>query len=296
MLRKYLLLGFAASAISLLAVPAASFGLPPHEMMRLGFAPYPLVYKLLTTRTILKVGTDVNIAEGETFTGNVISVLGTVNVRGKVDGNVISIAGEIKLGSGGEITKDLAVFLNKIDAKSGSKTGRSTFEVNPPGLDVLKKAVKFWADNLILNLIIMLVLIAALVWLFIGYVVPRLNITGMVRMITRNAPVAFLYGLLGIIAFKLASLILFVTIVGSGAAIVLCVVAKILGILGFIAVIVYAGSVVNAALKASLSSVAQFILGLVLLVLVGLVPVLGWLVLLALGVVGFGALLRQILA
>ena len=258
------------------------------------FGPFK-VRNFLNRNNMVIIHSTVNIDQNETTPGNIIAILSDVNVNGKVNGNLISIFGSVKIGPKAEITKNFFSIMNTIEKQPGAMIDINNIEINLPGKAFLVRIAKFWLNFLVLNIIIGIIVLAILIWLYIQFIIPKININGMVKLFTANAPLMFLYGILGIIVLRIISLVLLVTIVGSGAAILFALAVNLLFLIGFISVITYIGSIINTLLKTKLSSAAQFILGIIGLFILAFVPILGFCIIVILSIMGFGAILTQFL-
>ena len=249
----------------------------------------------ISSAAIVRFGSDIRVPEGTTIKGDVVCFLGNIQLDGKVDGNLVSMFGKLSTGKNAAVSGDLVLFMSDQTPAAGLRAAKSQVEFNLPGQKLILKIVSFWFKSLPVNIIIGLISLILLVWFFIRFVLKAIELPAMTRNLSNNAGKAFLYGLLGIIAIKITSLVLALTIILSGTAFVRFCGFLALWRVGYIPVAVWLGEKVSVLFKTKFSGAGHFLAGVLCLAILMFIPALGALTAIVLGVIGFGLLLTQVL-
>jgi hypothetical protein len=243
----------------------------------------------------VRFGSDIRIPEGTTVKGDVVCFLGDIQLDGTVDGDVVSMFGRFTSGRNASVNGDLVLFMSDQASAKELRPAGALVEFNLPGKKLIMKVVGFWFKSLPVNIIIGLVGLILLVWLFVRFVIRAIDLPAMTRNLSANAGLAFLYGLLAIIALKITEAALALTIILSGVAFAIFCGFVVLWLVGYIPVALWLGEKVSVLFRTKFSGAAHFLAGILSLALISFIPVLGGLTVLVLGVIGFGLLLAQVL-
>jgi hypothetical protein len=223
------------------------------------------------------IGGDVTIGNGARVTRTAIAVGGDVILENnaRVDGDAYSIGGSIVRGNGATIAGSSRAFSEqgRWDIAGSRQRGRNGF-------------LEFYLSNLASHLLIVLLSGIVGVWLLQW----RPRFLRDLADTARQYPVqCLLSGLGGIVAVMLLAIVLVITIIGIFLLPVVGFTYLAVVMVGTLGVALWIGE--KARTETETPIVRQFLTGLLVLFLIGLVPWLGGLILTALNVIGLGAVL-----
>lgn len=222
------------------------------------------------------IGGDVTIQQGARVTQTAIAIDGDVILEkdARVDGDVYAVGGEVITFPGATIGGASGTVLeNGRWGMHGRRRGTSSFGVRY----LLNSA--FHLLNVLIGTIIGVLI---LLW--------RPNFLLHLAATVNQYPLqSGLWGLGGLLAVILLVILLAVSLIGIPLLPLVGLVVAVTVILGTLGVTLWVGQ--RASASAQRSPMQQFLIGVLILTLIGLIPVLGGLVLSVVNIFGFGALL-----
>ncbi|HET9333537.1 MAG TPA: hypothetical protein VFQ21_08140 [Gemmatimonadota bacterium] len=268
----------------------------------------------------VRVGASVHVREDEVVRGDVVAVLGSVDVDGTVTGDVVAVGGSVELGPNAVVEGEVVVVGGTLERAPGARVEGSVEEVAWGGPNIHMRGPEFQTPFLegiggLMMTIIWVVVLGALAALM--YLLARRPVERMAYRVAKSPWKAALVGLVGQILFFpvliLTVILLAVSIIGIPLLLVVpfAVLALMIGTLvGFtavarnlgagaesrfgwqhdnpyIAVLVGVGIIMLVSFFASALGVAGGPLGVFALIL----GILGFVIQYAAWTVGFGALL-----
>lgn len=238
---------------------------------------------------MVRVMGDVNVAEGQTV-GDAVAVLGDCVISGEVTGDAVAVMGSVRVRHGGRVHGDAVAVGGSVERLSGATIGGAVTSVGLPG--AFRSFPHFPFGGL-------------MTWVFVG--VLETLLTGLLAVITAalfpdrirvieqaaigRPGVSAAYAVLGGAASLVFACLLLISCIGIPLIVVeglLLLVVRIAGQSGVRAAI--GSRVAEAAGRPGLSTLVSVIVGTLVLLVVGLVP-LGGLIIFIVDVVGFGAAL-----
>jgi hypothetical protein len=191
-------------------------------------------------KDLVKFGEDIEVAEGDTISGDVVAIGGTVTVNGMVTGDCVSIGGSINIGPkgviegdgvsvGGCINREPGSVLEGDEVCTGGRIPTWLFRGGWPmhGLTGLKFAGLAFAVGKTL-------VVLFLVWLIVLISRDRVKVTSDKARSSMLA--SFGVGLLTIILTPIAMVLLCITLIGIPVAILLPFALIVAGLFGYTAV------------------------------------------------------------
>lgn len=244
---------------------------------------------------VLKIGDDVTI-EAHQKANNVVVVGGQITINGLVENNVVTVGGSVVLTSkalvrgnvvciGGVVARGSGaqVFGNikEINSSNISTFISSFFRGEPDGWSALFKIISLYLQGLIF---IMAMLMA--------FILPR-PLTAIKQSIQKSKIKSFFWGLLATLMITPFFILLVISVAGI-YLIPLAFTALLMAfILGYIAAGALLGDIILTKIvhvyKKSL--IVETILGLILLLVIGWMPYIGWLIKVFVVTIGFGGVL-----
>ncbi len=205
---------------------------------------------------IMRVGSDVTIGEGEVVAGDVLAVGGNLTIEGHVQGNAVSMGGDVFLRSGARVDGDVVCMGGELHEDTGASVGgKRVVGLGGKGLGErrARRTVEFDGGDARRHTKDLSGSIAwLLVWLLIGWTVVKLTpgrTAAAIETFRRAPGTSFLVGWLALvltvpalIAVVLLFALLCITIIGIPLAL-----ALLFGYFLFLAVFVVWGGVVGAA-------------------------------------------------
>lgn len=251
----------------------------------------PLATANGTTGSIVRITGDIVVAADEVVHGDIVAVMGDVEVYGTVYGNVVTVMGNTKVGANGRILGDTVAVLGNLDVHKDSNISGSTVNfIGPDWGDIHilgeimhsigRNASRFNLASRVLKLISTVLLATLIVALFPG-ATERIK-----KSIQANPWKMALMGLLAWVVIVPLIVITALTIIGIPLALLMGAVVWGAGRLGEAALVLLIG---RALLKETESEPAVAALGALLLGVAAMVPLVGTLVGLAVSLIAIGA-------
>jgi len=180
---------------------------------------------------LVKFGKDITVDEGEKVAGDVVAIGGSVRINGLVEGNAVSIGGNVLVSSTGIIEKDAVSVGGDVTSEPGAIIKGETV-----GLGFLpEKLIGFHTGpHFLVGVGFIFSLFKILFLFFLGIlvlaVVPK-NVQKVKDKITKNPWQSALIGFLGEILILPVFILLLITIIGIPVAIIILPLAILLGFL-----------------------------------------------------------------
>ncbi len=167
---------------------------------------------------IVKFGKDINVAEGEKVSGDLVAIGGDVHVRGTVEGDVVSIGGNIYVASTGIIEKDATSVGGDVIKEPGAVIKGQTQGLGfLPGRFIGFHPVAFWSRGIGFLFTVLIILFLFFLSIISLALVPK-NIQKIKDEVSRNPWKSALIGFLGQILILPAFILLLITIIGIPVA------------------------------------------------------------------------------
>jgi len=240
--------------------------------------------------------------------GDVVVILGTARLgsAANIDGSLIVIAGDTTIAQGASVRNDLVVIGGGLDTPAGFTPGSEYFVIGAPWLGDGMRAVLPWITR---GLLLGRPIVPDLGWIW-GVVFVFLIVALAVNVLL-HGPVgkiadtlagrplgAFVAGLLVLLLTAPVALLLTATVIGLAIVPFLFCAVVVAWIVGRVAVARWIGRRVTRQdeMETPLEGIRSFMIGFVLLVLLYMVPVIGFVVWAIVGVFGLGAATLAIMA
>lgn len=244
---------------------------------------------------LLAFGCNVDVQQGATVYGSIADFGGNVKIAGTVNGSIATFGGNVMLTETAVVNGQVASMGGNYSAAPGAvvRGNANTGSIVPPipptpptPVSPFSRAFNFGFD--ILGGIVTALAFAALGALVVIFA-P--NATRRVSDAVQKQPLNTAgVGCLTLIVLPILGILLVITIIGIPIALLLGLVTWAAWIFGGIAIGLLAGEKILGAFRVSnILPVLAVILGVVLLMLVGQIPVFGWLVSCIVGLLGLGA-------
>jgi hypothetical protein len=249
---------------------------------------------------------DIRVEKGEVLHDDVLCVGGHATVEGKVEGTVVVIGGELDFSGEAE---EVVTILSKADFQSGTavhgdmvhilgemtKAPDATFEGEKVDVgSALPPRIQRLISGGLIGLFVLLrligLIVSGIVVMLIALLIPE-RIERMSGELDTRWPASIGFGLLSCVVVVIVCVGLAVTIIGIPFAILVGLLAKLLGLAGITAMLMLLGKKLGTEiglLEEHSSLLASVMLGFAVLALIRFVPILGELVWTVLGIVGLG--------
>jgi hypothetical protein len=244
---------------------------------------------------IIKIGSHATVEENQTV-NNIKTINGQITVSGLVENNVIAIGGPVVL-TGKSVVRGNVFCIGGIIARgSGSQVFGKITEINSAG--ITKSLRSFFRGDTddwsaILNILFLFFQIIIVIFaILLALILPR-QLTRIKQTIQTNKLRSFFYGLLASLMITPLLIVLVISIIGIYLIPALCIAIAIIFLLGYIAVAALLGDFTLSKIwdSKNKSLVGQTILGLILLMILGLIPYVGWLIKSIIVTIGWGGML-----
>jgi len=239
------------------------------------------------------VGGDVLMAGGSLtldgpVKGSVRIMAGTVTINSKVSGNVnVQTSQVLEFGSGAEVSGTVYhKGPEKAVVDSGAKVGNIQYTQWQPGT----------AKNFFVAAFTAAFLLKILAWMLVAWVLIRLRKSEVMELadsVQRRPWQSLGWGLVYFAAFPVAAILLFITLVGYYAAFVVAIVYVLLLLLAKILAAITIGFVIVRMLSKPMDQPPLWqpvIIGTVVWSVLGLIPFVGWIIILVVFLQSLGAL------
>jgi len=249
---------------------------------------------------------DVRVEKGETFHDDVVCIGAHATIEGKVEGDVVVIGG--KLDFSGE-AQEVVTILSKADFASGTAVHGDMVHIL--GEMITASDAKFEGEKVDVGSAlpprIQRILSRGLIGLFLLFRLIGLIVSGIVVMLIAlliperiermsgeldtRWPASIGFGLLACVVVIIVCIGLAITIIGIPFAILVGMLAKVLGLVGITAMLLLVGKKLGTEiglLEEHSSLLACVMLGFAVLALIRFIPLFGELVWTCLGILGLG--------
>lgn len=242
---------------------------------------------------LVKVGEDIVVEAGEAVR-NVIAVRGDVIIKGHVTESAIAVLGDVHVLPGGVIDGDAVSVMGSVNKESGATiSGKETSVGINGAVDSGKdipKHIKKVGSRAVFPFIGFL-LLSLFVAILLTVLFPQ-RITMVSNIIQEKPGLSALYGIAGGLLIIPIALLLFITCIGIPIIVIEILLVALIWIAGKVTVDLVIGKRISIALNRPITSlVVAVILGEIVLHIISLVPVLGAVLVFAITVVGFGAVI-----
>lgn len=246
--------------------------------------------------TVLAFGCNITLEQGATVRGDFVDFGSNSSIAGTVDGKIITFGGNISLESTGVVHGSISSVGGNVTSAAGAvvqggvnqNTGQAPQPITPPvfAVNPFTRSFNFGID--ILGVIVTALAFAALGALVVIFA-P--NATRRVSDAVQAKPFNTAgVGCLTLILLPILGLLLLITLIGIPVAFLLAIVAGIAWIFGGIGIGLLAGEKILKAFRArDILPVLAVVIGILILMIVGQIPIVGWLVSCVVGLLGLGA-------
>ncbi len=255
---------------------------------------------------LVVIGGQVSVEQGASVNGDVVVIGGSLNMDGKSTGNAVVIGGVVQMGDKSSVAGDLVTIGGTLQRAAGSQVGgnvvtnlpppRLTVPVTPqaeipPAIPSPNMHFDFGPLGTAASIFIQAIGLAALAMLLTLFLHPQLD--RVAQAVTRQPIVSGSVGLLTVLLAPITILILVVTVLLIPVALAAVVLVVLGWLFGVVALGMEVGDrftrAVHRTWEPILSAgVGTFLLGIAVGV-VNLVPCVGWLAPVLVGLVGLGA-------
>jgi hypothetical protein len=245
------------------------------------------------SRDLVRFGSDLMIEEGMEVR-NAVVIAGDVVVDGRVDQDVVAIGGSVILTDKASVGRNVVAVSGSIERGTGAEVGGNMTEVNIPGLYSLVNAFSggnwtgpfiFFAVWPIISFIGFLALALLIAVIFPGSLAA---VSGSIEINPIKSAVAGFVGMLLIIPL---GVLLAVSIIGLVLIPVEIILVSTAFLFGYVAAAAAIGRKLYAAMKRPRTlPFWETLFGMVFLGVIGLIPVLGWLINSLAAIFGFGGI------
>ncbi|MBV9080797.1 MAG: hypothetical protein JO102_06730 [Elusimicrobia bacterium] len=241
----------------------------------------------------IRLANDVVVAKGEQLE-TALAVFGSVTVDGDVTGNAVALFGNVNIGSSGSVGANAVAVGGAVFRSQGSRLDGRAIGVSGPGR-ILSRLLMLglpMAAVVVAGVGVLLVIASSLGFVALVVVILLLfeDRVRAARQALQFHPVRSLaFGFVGFLALMPLTILLTVSIVGIPLALAVAVVAAAAVCLGAVAVCEWLGAELSTKTGRPLQPLWSGLLGLVVLVLIGFVPLLGRVIHAAAVVAGLGA-------
>ncbi len=239
--------------------------------------------------SLLVFGCNVTIEQGATVRGDLADFGSNINIAGTIGGDIVTFGGNVMLGDTAIVNGEIWVMGGNVRRAPGAtvrgdiNTNRGNFPIHP----FTGSFTRNWGFDLLGGIVTALAFAAlgALVVIFAPNATRRVSDAAQTKPLNAAG-----VGCLTVLVLPILCILLFITIIGIPVTIILGVVSAAAWIFGSIGIGLLAGEKILQALKArDILPVVAVILGVVLLMFIGQVPIIGWLISFIVGLIGLGA-------
>ncbi|MBI4670233.1 MAG: polymer-forming cytoskeletal protein [Chloroflexi bacterium] len=243
-----------------------------------------------TAGNILAFGCNVTVEKDGIVRGSITDFGGNISIAGTVQGSIATFGGDVILTETAVVEGDIATIGGNYQIAPGAVVRRSTSPLAPPSpprpFNPFTRTFNFGFD--LLGGIVTALAFAALGALVV-IIAP--DATRRVGDAVQAKPVNTIgVGCLTALVLPILGILLIITLIGIPVAFLLGIAAWAAWIFGGIAIGLLAGEKILGAFKVNnILPVVAVILGIIILMLIGQVPILGWFVSCIVGLIGLGA-------
>jgi hypothetical protein len=245
-------------------------------------------------RNIVKVGSDATVEAGTTVY-DAVAIGGSLTVRGRVEHDAVAIGGSVILSSGTVVGHNAVAVGGAIQRDAQSQVLGDVMEVGIPGASSAVSSARrtnwvrvFWIVKLVsfIGFVALVLVIAA--------VFPR-QLDIVASTVEHALMHSVLWGVLGTVLIVPLAVLLAISIVGILLIPLEFVFILIAMVFGYVAIARFVGSkMVKAFGQAPLSLLVETLVGIFILFVIGIIPIVGWLVQWIVTFIGFGGVLSAL--
>lgn len=241
----------------------------------------------------VNVGGDVSVRAGETVK-DAVAVTGDIEVYGHVTGDAVAVMGDINVHEGGRIDGDAVVVCGNLHTTSSDQIGGATTHVGGPQFRLpwqMWPKFQFPGQVFPFFFSILLSILSGLLYILAVALFPR-RMETIARVSMDNMGYSALYGVIAWLLILPVAIVLLLTCIGIPLILVEILLAMVGIFLGKAGIALAIGWKLGEAVNKPIASpVVAVLIGALVLVLLHLIPCLGYLVALALTLIGFGAVI-----
>lgn len=248
---------------------------------------------LVKGTSVVKISEDINMGEDLHFE-DLVAIRGNINVKGKVDGDVVAVLGSVHLYPSARVGGDVVSVGGNIIRDTGSNVGGDIVNImaNKEAINMMNSyapvvAVMGIGGFLVMKLLMFIGFIALAVVL-VSIMMKQVGVIS--SKIEKNWLKSLLWGVVSYILICPVAFLLLITIVGAPLILIELVLISAAMIMGFVAISQLIGKKFTKAIRRpNQPMLTEVICGMVLLFLLELVPVVGPLVKWIAVTMGFGS-------
>lgn len=231
------------------------------------------------------------VAAGETLDGDLVVVGGEAQVDGEVRGDLVVVAGRLRVGPAAVVGRDLVAVGNEVtDVARGARIGRSQIAVNFPGVRwMVENALLVW-DNPLLTLLVALLGTGILLWLAYRVLIKKYDPARFHGTVEHHPVRAGMIGLMVHVVFGALALAAFLGRWTIGLAGPLIMGGFLLGGIGWVMGAVHVGRLLAERRGWTVGPFSYGMAGFGIVAVASCVPILGQLGAFILSLVGVGAM------
>ncbi|MBU0687696.1 MAG: hypothetical protein KKB81_07655 [Candidatus Margulisbacteria bacterium] len=245
---------------------------------------------VLESKEIVKFNKDVVVEEWESVK-QVVAIGGSVLVKGRVEEDAVAIGGSVKLLSGAEVGGDAVAIGGGVFKADNAKIGGDVVEIGAPWVEgAIKKlssnAPVIGASFSLLSALAMLALLVLIAVIF-----PK-HLEAVISVVDKKMLANFGWGILGVILIVPIVVLLIISLIGIMLIPVFLFVVFCAYLMGFSAIGALLGRKIFKAFKTKKKPLAlEVLLGALIILLISLVPFIGWLIKFIVVLAGFGGVI-----
>lgn len=243
------------------------------------------------SQDIIKVNSNIEIAR-DMVVNDVLAVGGDVIVYGKAEGSVTAVGGSVTLKPGSFVKEEVVIVGGNLIKEEGAAVGGKVTQIFIPRFipsyaNILKGGwIALWAAVSMLVLLGFLglaILLVALIPHHIGVVV---------NLLEKSFVSMLLWGMLWMVLIVPIAVVLAISIIGVILIPVEILLVALAFIIGYIASAIWIGKTVLLYFRKITIPFVDAILGIVILFIVGLIPIVGFIIKSLFVTAGFGAVIK----
>lgn len=256
-----------------------------------------------STQGMLAFGCDVEIQQGATVNGDIADFGSNFKIDGTVNGNIVTFGGNIALGSTAVVAGNISSMGGNITSQPGAtvqggvsnNSGALAPPIPPvaPPRPFTRPGFNPFEGMFSLGFNILGGIVTAIAFAALGALVVIFapNATRRVSNAVQAKPLNSAgVGCLTLILLPILCILLFITIIGIPVSFILGLLSAAAWVFGGIGIGLLAGEKILQAFKTrDVLPVLAVIIGIIVLMLIGQVPIIGWFVSLIVGLLGLGA-------
>ena len=246
---------------------------------------------------VVMIGADAVVRRGERA-DEVVVILGSALIEGDVEGDIVTLLGEVTLTSTARVDGDVVAVLGRVNRESSAVIGNNVVVLGSMAGDWFTAAIPWLTDGLLWGRPIVphlpwvwgIVAVLALVYLSVNVVFER-PVRACAQVLSDKPLSAGLVGVLVLVLLGPVSVLLCISVLGIGVVPFLWCTVLLAALLGNVGVARWIGTgvVAEESRSSRLQASRSLLIGLAVICVAYMLPVLGLLTWTALGVFGLGA-------